>query len=217
MTRGIVRLVLMSVMVVLLGCSDDERAPLDPVGNDALPASAAELMADFHAAYQARDKDGLERLLHPAAQVFLLDSTVQAFLLGGNPLGFDRLEHDAVVTAHQHLFSEVVGTGPTGLVQPPIVSIEVDDLSQDGDWEPFVDVGGDFPGLQVQSGLFHLRFHFHCPDNLRLEVQCDALFLAVENVEKSEWQLVGWRDLDPLGKAQATESVTLSFILAMYH
>jgi hypothetical protein len=202
---------------LLAGCSDDERAPLDPGDSAGLPESADQLMVDFRAAYEARDESGLERLLHPAAQVFLLDSTVQAFLLGGNPLGFDQMEHDAVVTSHHHLFTETTGSGPTGQVLPPVVSIEVDYLLQDGGWEPFVDVGGDFPGLQVQSGLFHLRFHFNCPDNLRMEVQCDALFLVVEDEENSGWQLIGWRDLEPQGKAQAVETVTLSSILASYH
>nr|MEE4268804.1 hypothetical protein [Candidatus Krumholzibacteria bacterium] len=202
---------------LLAGCSDDERAPLDPEGSAGLPASADELMADFGAAYQSRDESDLTRLLHPATQVFLLDSTVEAFLQGGNPLGFDRMEHDAVVSSHRHLFSETAGTGPAGQVVPPVVSIEVDYLVQDGGWEPYVDVGGDFPGLQVRSGRFHLQLHFNCPDNLRMVVQCDALFLAVEDEENSGWQLIGWRDLEPQEKAQAVEPVSLSSILAIYH
>lgn len=203
-------------LVLLAGCGDDD--PVAGPTEEGLPDSQASLMSSFVHLYQNLDSAHLARIIHPEARVFLLDSALQEFEQAGHPLDITYFNRDSLLAVHEKIFSGVAGEDAVGNPVMPVVDIAVEVIEQVGVWEAFDDTLGDFPGLEVQAGLFQVVLHFNNPDFHRYEVNSEVVFYAtsVPQGEGLGWQLLGWRELDPVSPPVATENVFWCDILLFF-
>lgn len=201
---------------LVAGCSDNDD-PVDPPETVVLPEDPDLLMAEFVQVYEGMDGDRLAELMHPAAKVFLLPSTLAEWAGGNNPLSFTFFDRDSLLAVHENIFTGVSGRDAAGTPIPPVDFIGVEIFDKIGAWDIYEDLPEDFVGLEVYSVLYNVRLYFNNPDFHRFAVnQTVIMFVTeVEETDVSGWQLLGWRGLEPFART-ATENTLWGDILCMY-
>ncbi len=129
-------LLLMTTLLVMVGCSEDEENPLVPDDELNLPDSSLpfpdtpdQLLANFRTIYETRDADEYRLILDPAFVTLLQQDTIIDF-----PLVGDELDMAEEFRIHDRLFLGEVLQDANGNLLPPIVTFSFSRLTKIVDW-----------------------------------------------------------------------------------
>ncbi len=101
--------ILLTVGVMVNGCSDDDPVTPDPGFTSELPfpANPFLLMENFSSAYESKDLDEFEYLLHADFKSILASATIEEWAQSTNPLTESFFSRDVEIQIHENIFSEI--------------------------------------------------------------------------------------------------------------
>ncbi len=202
--------------LVLAGCSDDDdpvRVEDDPVTPVPGPESAAELVAQFKAAYGARDVEKYVALLDPDYLMLLSAETTQEFPDVGETLNFAAEER-----IHQRLFSGKDVTDPHGDFVPAVKAIELLVFQALEGWSP-TDDQDHFPGAEWAPFQVVLLFdrgqsYSFLKVNGTVKIYVRAHEVMVGGTNETFYLMAGMVDLTFFGKG--TENTSWGSVKALF-
>lgn len=129
-------LLLLAVVLMFVGCSDDSPDAPEVVVPDPLPTTADILIENFRTSVEAMSNDDLAFILHGDFRLSFLQSTVDDWSGSDHPLSGEYFDRAAMLAIHANLFGEVEGLDFSGLVIPSVESISISLFEKVGTWTP---------------------------------------------------------------------------------
>ncbi len=209
---------LLAVVLLMVGCSDDSPDTPEVVVPDPLPPTENTLVENFVIAVEAMSYDDLAFILHEDFRLSFLQSTIDEWDGSDHPLSGEYFDRTAMLDIHENLFGEVEGMDPHGQTISHVESISFAVFDKEGTWEP-VEEGDVFFADYPEA--YHVRYnaliHFYNPAYHRWEVDqmLDLVAVPIVDGETTGWQLLGILGL-PQFSALATEQISYDGVLAMY-
>ena len=210
----------LSLGLMVTGCSDDDD-PADPGPPDdeqTLYPDPDQLMQGFVSIYNDMDQSEFRWLVHEDARFLILPSTLDEWENGSGPLANDHFDHQALLAIHGNIFSGEAGLDATGVLVPPVDSIQVNYITRQGMWEPIPEADPVFGDIQGYWGLFNVHMYFNNPDQHRFQLEGHVEFYVTEVAIEGAtgWQIIGWREIDAFVAKQGTETTNWCQILSLY-
>jgi hypothetical protein len=171
------------------------------------PDTEDQLMANFVAAYSARNIDGYREVLHDDFRFMFQQADIQNFGLPTN-----HLDRDQEIAISQVMFSGAPGPGGV----PGISQIAIQVFVPQTAWE---DVGDhpDFPGSRHR--IYAINMDVVRPNSTTLQVQGQAEFFVVSQDSMTQggvlpyWQILGHLDQT---ETKAVESASWGTLKILY-
>jgi hypothetical protein len=199
-------------MMILAGCSDDDdpvKVSDPPIG----PESAGELVAQFLAAYEARDVEIYLALLDPEFLMVLRERTTLEFPNVGTTLDYTEEER-----IHQRMFSGDSVTDPNGDFVPGVQTIEFSEFMALAVWSPSDDPDR-FPDSVWTSYEVVIMFYRGQEFSMlkvtgMVKIYARAHEVMVNGEEKTYYLMAGMVDWTGFGKG--TEEISWGSVKALY-
>ncbi len=209
-------MLLLTVAVVLGGCSSDDGSPgePEPAYQCPSPTTLDQLMGNFKIALEDMTLEDLDCMIHDDFRLIVSQSTIDEWAGGSRPISLGYFDRDTMLTIHENLFGGETGIGPGGEIIPPVASINVTMLDKVGIWaivDPATEYFGGFPG--VYKARFNVLLHFNNPNQHRYEVDQTMEFFAIS--ENDDWKLLGIWPSEGF-TSLATDNTSYDEVMAFY-